>query len=513
MKLFAPLHTVFFLLFSVTLIAQNVSILPTGITPAPTSSHPRISYDQIMALPSPQSGDLVYDLTFNCLRVFNGAKWLQLLTTQDIGQVSNMAWAQGSSITNSANRIVKDANGNLYVCGTFKGTGIFGDTTANSNGDFDIYLAKYSPIGELIWLRTAGSPAGDGSSDIVLDQDGNILMTGYYFDVISFGSYTLSYSGGSDVFVTKYDPSGNVLWAKNAGGPGLDNANTIKTDAAGNVYLGGYFYGTITFYGSGNVTLNSLGQSEGFLTKLDASGHMLWARGIQGLESQNVSDLLIAGSDLVVLGIYSAYTDFGNSNTLNSGAGNTDVFVAKYNTSGTCLAVIGFGGAASDMASRLTSDPNGNIWACGSLYSNATVGSFNLISAGNYDAFVVKLNSTLSILNAKLCGGSSLDYGKDIKADATGNIYLVGSFNENISNGIISKNSKGAADIFISKFTNSGNPDLLFTYGGADYDAANGLVVGSNLYVAGVFSGVVNFGNILTSMGTPLNGFVMRVAE
>lgn len=87
MKFTLP-HIVF-LCCSLVASAQNVTIFPNGITPATTSTHPRISYDQILALPNPLKGDLAYDLTFNCLRVFNGTKWLHLLSAQDVNQTSN----------------------------------------------------------------------------------------------------------------------------------------------------------------------------------------------------------------------------------------------------------------------------------------------------------------------------------------------------------------------------------------------------------------------------------------
>lgn len=499
--------------FSVYAFAQNVSILPTGITPAPSGSHPRITNDQILALPNPQKGDLAYDLTFNCLRVFNGSKWLQLLTAQDMGQTSSIAWQLGSNESISSNGIVKDLNGNIYVAGNLKGTGVFGNTNVNSVGDSDVFLAKYTSEGVLLWVRTAGSPAGDFNTDISLDNSGNIIITGYYFDVIDFGGNVLSCSGSSDIFICKYNPQGTVLWAKRAGGTNLDICSSVVTDISGNIYISGYFSGSMTFEGGTNVLLTSLGGEDGFIAKLNESGDVLWANGIQGSALQRGRDVLISGSDIFMMGTFENFTDFGNSNSLNSGAGNVDIFIAKYNLSGDCQAVTGFGGAGTDIASRLTKDVNSDIWACGSIYQNALIGGFNLVSAGNYDAFFVKLNSSLNILNAKLMGGNSLDYANDINTDSDGSMFLVGQFVSSISNGLKTINSNGGFDIFVSKFSNSGNPIFIQNYGGIDFDSAHSILIDSNLFITGVFSQTVNFGNTLISAGTSQNSFVLRIAE
>lgn len=493
--------------------AQNVSILPTGISPAPSDSHPRITNDQILALPNPQKGDLAYDLTFNCLRVFNGSKWLQLMTAQDLGQTSNIAWQLGTNETLSSNGIAKDLNGNIYLAGNFKGTGVFGNTNVNSAGDNDVFLAKYTSEGVLLWVRTAGSLAGDIATDISIDPSGNVLITGYYFDAINFGGNILSISGESDVFVAKYDPLGSVIWAKKVSGSGLDLCNSVDTDAFGNVYLGGSFAGSCTFFGVSNITLNSAGGDDGFVAKLDASGNVLWAKSIEGSAKQKSNDVLISGTDLYVFGSFENTTDFGNSISLNSAVGNVDIFIARYNLSGDCQASIGFGGAGTDEASRLAKDNNSNIWACGAIYQNATIGSFVLTSAGNYDAFFVKLNSSLSILNAKLFGGDNNDKANDMGSDADGNVFLIGEFAGTLTNGSKSITSNGSSDIFLSKFSSSDFSTLLQNYGGSDFDSAKRINVGSNLFITGVFSQTVNFGTILTSTETPLNGFVMRVSE
>lgn len=132
-----------------SVFGQNVTINPTGITPQTSSSYPRITYNQILALPSPLKGDLAYDLTFDCLRVFNGVKWLNLLTGQDINKAASLTWALKSNDFLSVVDIEKDANGNIFVIGNFKQTATFGTVQKTAVGDNDVFLAKYTDTGTL----------------------------------------------------------------------------------------------------------------------------------------------------------------------------------------------------------------------------------------------------------------------------------------------------------------------------------------------------------------------------
>ncbi len=493
--------------------AQNVTIFPNGITPATTSTHPRISYDEILALPTPLKGDLAYDLTFNCLRVFNGTKWLHLLSIQDVGQTSNTAWGILGNSSVGSNAIAKDNSGNIYITGNFQGTAMFGSTNITTTGDNDVYLAKYSSEGVLIWVKTAGSLAGDISIDCVIDGNGDIVITGYYFDSITFGTTTLTNSGSSDVFIVKYDTFGNVIWAKSSGGTSLDISSSIEVDNFGNIYICGYFNNSITFAGNSTFTLISVGLQDGYLAKFDSNGNTQWVKAISGSSNQIAKDILVSSTAIFVLGEYENTTNFGISCALTSAVSNREIFVAKYNLNGDCLSAIGFGGNGTDQASRLAKDANSNIFACGSVFGNATIGTFSLTSSGNSDAFFVKMDNNLNILFAKLFGGPLVDVANDICLDTSGNVLLTGYYNDSMSNGAKTILSNGISDIFVSKFTNLGSPLWLQGFGGGDFEAGNRLFSSTSIYVVGIFSQTVNFGNILSNTSQNVNAFALRIVE
>lgn len=115
------------------------------------------------------------------------------------------------------------------------------------------------------WTVRAGGTGDDYCWDITSDNQGNQYITGWFEGVASFGPYTLTSSGGRDIFAAKLDPDGNFLWAVSAGGASYDEGWDITVDEIGNTYLNGRFQETATF---GPYTLTSSGETDIFVAKL-----------------------------------------------------------------------------------------------------------------------------------------------------------------------------------------------------------------------------------------------------
>ena len=190
-----------------------------------------------------------------------------------------------SGATNEAIDIESDNLGNSYVAGYFSGGTSFqlGTPQVNSQGNSDIYVAKYSPLGTLIWIKTFGGSFSDKPTDLTLDNLGNILVTGEYFGLANFGSTVLnSVNSSKDIFILKLDNSGIVQWAISEGAGGSENAFGITVDGLNNVIVTGQFQGASNI---GGQTLTSMidpttntPNYDMFISKYSPTGANLWLK-------------------------------------------------------------------------------------------------------------------------------------------------------------------------------------------------------------------------------------------
>ncbi len=177
----------------------------------------------------------------------------------------------GGSYDDVANGIAIDGSGNSYVTGFFEETSMTFDTiTITGSGNSEIFIVKYDAAGNALWARSIGGNMIDAGNSIASDSNGNSYVTGaFQSDSITFGSTTLTNAGIYDIFVAKYDPLGNVSWAKSVGGTNSDAARDICVDNLGNAYVTGSFQSpSITF---GSMTLTNTGVVDIFVAKLSSS--------------------------------------------------------------------------------------------------------------------------------------------------------------------------------------------------------------------------------------------------
>jgi hypothetical protein len=184
----------------------------------------------------------------------------------------NWLWAAqaGGTGQDHGYRLAVDDAGNSYVTGKFSGTATFGTQTISSltPGYPDVFVAKLDPDGDWLWVVRAGGADSDSGYGICVRSSG-VSITGTFSGSASFGSFNLSSGGEMDIFAAKTGPSGNWLWAKRAGGSSADYGKSITTDSGGTSYITGEFRNTASF-DAWSVT--SSGGHDIFIGKLSPGG-------------------------------------------------------------------------------------------------------------------------------------------------------------------------------------------------------------------------------------------------
>ncbi len=256
----------------------------------------------------------------------------------------NFVWAKkmGGNSNEFGVSITLDASGNVYTSGSFQGTADFdpGSSTFNLTpaGGWDNFISKLDSLGNFIWVKKMGGTANDEGYSIKTDAYGNVYSTGYFNGTVDFdpgaGTFNLSSAGSEDMFISKLDLFGNLIWAKKIGGSSRDFGGSIAIDASGDIYTAGNFQGTVDVDpGAGVSNLTSVGHFDIFILKLDSSGSFVWVKAIGGTAwDQGVSLALDASRDIYVTGLFhSPSISIGSSTLTNADpTGNTaDIFIAK----------------------------------------------------------------------------------------------------------------------------------------------------------------------------------------
>jgi len=310
----------------------------------------------------------------------------------------------------------------------------------------DLFVVKYNSSGTKQWTNQLGSSSRDSADDVATDSSGNIYVTGTTYSELDGNTS----AGKADLFVVKYNSSGTHQWTKQLGTDRYDEARGVATDSSGNVYVTGYTEGGL----DGNT---SLGKADLFVVKYNSSGTKQWANQLGTWDTDFANGVATDSSgNVYVTG--STYRNFDG----NTSAGNADLFVVKYNSSGTKQWTKQLGSSSNDYANDVVTDSSGNAYVTGTTYG----GLDGNTSAGNADLFVVKYNSSGTKQWTKQLGTSSTDTANGVTTDSSGNIYVAGG----TYGGLDGNTSAGVNDLFIVKYNSSGTKQWTNQLGSSSRD-------------------------------------------
>jgi hypothetical protein len=380
--------------------------------------------------------------------------------------------------------VASDGSGNTFLCVVFAGSIAVGATNLVSNGTNDLWggqgynvaLAKYDPSGQVAWALRLGSRAGVDNPDLTVDATGNVLVIGNFEGTLELPGTNLVNEAARDTFLAKFDPNGELLWARQSPADAWD----VAVNSNGDSYVAGVVWGSGAFAARFDAAGNTLWQRQigtGWawasavavglqgtvylageilcspdglpgaqctsLAKLAADGTTVWMRHVATAMSHERNDRAIAvdtSGSVYVADSFAGLATFDGVVLTNAYESGEDVYVAKYDADGRPLWVRQFGGPGNQHSYDVAVAPAGGVYVCGSFWE------------GNADSgFLLRYGSDGDLLWAHRESGNGSVYFLRLAALPSAILYASGKFVAPMQLGSTVLRGFGGKDIFLTR--------------------------------------------------------------
>ncbi|MFZ4521480.1 MAG: T9SS type A sorting domain-containing protein [Bacteroidales bacterium] len=375
----------------------------------------------------------------------------------------SFSWSNqiGSNLEDYGRSGTCDSEGNFYYAGIFEGSYCYFQTdTLVRHGINDLFVVKYDPSGNELWVRQIGGWNESTYEGIAVYYDpvsNAIFVAGEFAGTAGFGSCTLTSKGGVDIFLVKYDPAGNCLWGRKVGGIGDDEADRIAFDKTGNIYMCGTNSLPATFD-------DFIIPGGGFLAKFDPQGICLWAKnkfdwwpvfnskircgGMKIIDSEIIIGGCMALDDTIKIDtIIISHKGFGSS------------LICCFDSTGTAKWISEGISVATATISDIATDAHGNIFHTG-FFSGSINFSGNILTSnpGKLEMFLVKYDKTGKVKWAQqtICIGAYAE-GYDLMTNDLGNIFVTGHYNGLTQFGVFQVEATSVENMFVAGYDSLGS--------------------------------------------------------
>lgn len=429
-------------------------------------------------------------------------------------QIPTVNWAKqiDGAYVGGINAIANDPNGYVYaICG-FSSKISIGSQTVYGTGNADFAVIKSDAAGTIIWAKLVTSGIYNYGSSMVSDAQGNIYIAGSFSGHSAFGATVQASAGSLDAFVLKMDPNGNVVWSEIMGGTGADYGMSVDVDGSGNVYTHGSFEGTANFAG---LNLSSSGSNDMFVMKNNAiTGTQTWVKKLGGNSDEMPGALCCdVSGNIFVTGSFSNTGTFDAYNFNSSG--NLDVCLLRLDpANGAVIWAQQFGGNGADQARGICVDSHGDVYSTGDFSGVISYGSQTLVCLGLSNPYFLKNNGSSgnAVFVKSFVGNGQYDYANVITCSGANKIYLGGSFTGNLTLGNTTLISLGGADMYLCEADTLGT--ILWTdrKGGINNDSQTAINTDftGNLYTGGYFAATVPYGPVILSAPAGTGAYIAR---
>ena len=291
----------------------------------------------------------------------------------------------------SAYDISLSPNGNVLVTGYYENDLNFGSLNLFANNLRDIFIMAIDQQGNPLWLESLSGPGVEYTRSIATDTSNNIYLTGVFRDYLYPNGGILSGFGDYDAFLAKYDPTGQLLWIKALGGPYADEGYCVNVDQKQDIVLVGWYDQSILI---NNVLLNGSKEEDCFVAKFSPNGDLVWAIPLAGSFDERIYALdFDANNDIYLLGtLDSVLVIDGDSLTNRHLNRPTDIFIIKLDKDGRYKWGQTLGHYYNDLGYDLVVQDPTTLYIVGSFQDTSIFIHDTLISQAGYDIFVGKFN-------------------------------------------------------------------------------------------------------------------------
>lgn len=395
------------------------------------------------------------------MKTGNFAFIFMMLSLVGFSQLPDFEWASQCgnppNTTDTKTVLASCEDGSFFMAGEFLDTAQFGTKTIVSAGGTDVFLVKCAEDGEAIWSVRIGGTDYEYIQQIVSDDEGGVLVAGYFYGTTQIGPDIFTSYGSQDLFVAKYDQFGNFIWSIRAGGSMADYLSGLALNPEQDFFIAGYFYNSITI---GDTTLQDARSSDIFTAKFSADADLLWVSYAGGSSSDMVNSAVCDHEgNLLIAGAY--YNDITMGDTTIMTTNPVGVYVAIYQPDGQLNQVFQLDGTYLTTEVYLAAKPSGGFYMAGNFSEQISFGN-DIFEAGefNQDIFIASYDTYCDLQWARHAHSSSSDQVVGIETDAYNNLFITGHYLDTIQFDLISLPYTlccGSREVFIVSYSAYGN--------------------------------------------------------
>lgn len=355
----------------------------------------------------------------------------------------------GGGLIDRAYGVATDREGNCYVTGHYQSPDAeFDGVKLPQRGTYDIFIAKYDRDGRLVWIETAGGAGYDYGHGIAVDGRGDVIVTGAVVGKGKFGDVEVGNDTGAHIFCAKYHRDGKLAWVKVAEGAG-GAGHGVAIDGGDQIYIAGITSGSGRFGAQPLVTPKG---SSAVVAKLSPAGEVFWIAQQFGEASCLFHELACDAEGRVwACGMFKGRATFGRETFTTTGPKDSDAILSHFAPDGKLVWTRVGQGPAVDYGLGVATDGQGNAFLTGEFTADFRLGGATLQSRGGVDVYVAKFDSSGTLRWITQAGGTTGDNAYTLARDAKHRIVIGGSFSGTAKFGDTEITSGSATDLYVAK--------------------------------------------------------------